>query len=98
MGADESKSAAAPGAKDLLSLTAQAEFSAYAHASRHDCWAVVDIAGPSYKRESRVAIDVVAVIDQSGSMAGEKIERVKKTLLFVISQRKLTACVCVQFP
>eukprot|EP00731_Ephydatia_muelleri_P001001 Em0001g1001a len=85
MGADESKSAAAPGAKDL-SLTAQAEFSAYAHASRHDCWAVVNIAAPVYKRESRVAIDVVAVIDQSGSMAGEKIERVKKTLLFVISQ------------
>ena len=33
-------------------------------------------------------IDVVAVIDVSGSMAGSKLERVKKTLLFVIGQRK----------
>lgn len=87
MGADESRPAAVPGAKDL-SLTAQAEFSAYTHASRHDCWAVVNISAPVYKRESRAPIDVVAVIDQSGSMRGEKIERVKKTLLFVISQRK----------
>ena len=86
MGADASK--AAGGTKDLT-LTAQAELHAYSHASRHDCWAVTNVKAPLYQRESRVPVDIVAVIDQSGSMAGEKMTRVKKTLLFVINQRKL---------
>ncbi|KAL5516342.1 hypothetical protein EMCRGX_G001637 [Ephydatia muelleri] len=69
-----------------LLLTMKAELCAYAHTSRHDCWAVASIKAPSFEPESKVPIDVVAVIDVSSSMAGAKIELVKQTLLFVIGQ------------
>ena len=75
-------------APNNLTLTVKAELCAYSHTSRHDCWAVANIKAPLYEPESRVPIDVVAVIDVSGSMAGEKLNLVKKTLLFVIGQRK----------
>ncbi|KAL5515925.1 hypothetical protein EMCRGX_G001170 [Ephydatia muelleri] len=71
-----------------LTLTMKAELCAYAHTSRHDCWAVVNVKAPLFESETRVPIDVVAVIDVSGSMAGAKLELVKKTLLFVIDQLK----------
>ena len=71
-----------------LTLTMKAELCAYTHTSRHDCWVVANIKAPLFEPETRVPIDVVAVIDVSGSMAGEKLELVKKTLLFVIGQRK----------
>ena len=74
-----------------LLLTMKAELCAYAHTSRHDCWAVASIKAPSFESESKVPIDVVAVIDVSSSMAGAKIELVKQTLLFVIGQRKYSA-------
>ena len=80
--------AMASGGATEVSLTAIAEFSSYSPAVRHDCWAVVEIAAPSCKLESRAPIDIVAVIDTSGSMEGEKIDLVKYTLLFVINQRK----------
>ena len=72
----------------LIALAAKAELCAYSHTSRHDCWAVANIKAPLYEPESRVPIDVVAVIDVSGSMGGEKLALVKRTLLFVITQRK----------
>eukprot|EP00731_Ephydatia_muelleri_P001021 Em0001g1021a len=78
---------ASPATTDLT-LTMKAELCAYAHTSRHDCWAVVNVKAPFFEPETRVPIDVVAVIDVSGSMAGVKIELVKKTLLFVIGQLK----------
>ncbi|KAL5515927.1 hypothetical protein EMCRGX_G001172 [Ephydatia muelleri] len=49
---------------------------------------LVNVKAPLFEPETRVPIDVVAVIDVSGSMAGSKLERVKKTLLFVIGQLK----------
>ena len=77
---------ASPASTDLT-LTVKAELCAYAHTSRHDCWAVASINAPLFEPETRVPIDVVAVIDESDS-AGEKLELAKKALLFVIGQRK----------
>ena len=54
-------------APNNLTLTAKAELCAYLHTSRHDCWAVANIKAPLYEPESRVPIDVVAVIDVSGA-------------------------------
>ena len=84
MGGDASKGAPA----QELSFTSLTELSAYSYACRHDCWAVTKFKAPIYQREARVPIDVIAVIDQSGSMAGEKMTRVKRTLSFVIDQCK----------
>eukprot|EP00731_Ephydatia_muelleri_P000926 Em0001g926a len=70
-----------------LSLTMKAELCAYAHTSRHDCWAVVNVKAPLFKPETRVPIDVVAVIDVSRSMAKVKLKLVKQALLFFIGQR-----------
>lgn len=42
----------------------------------------------SEERESRAPIDIVCVIDKSGSMRGDKIELVKKTLIFMVDQLK----------
>jgi len=40
----------------------------------------------SLESSSRVPLDIVAVVDRSGSMGGQKIELVKETLAYVISQ------------
>ena len=87
---DEAAAPSSPavnGPKDLT-LTAKAELKAYSHTSRHDCWAIANIKAPLYEQASRVPIDAVAVIDVSGSMAGAKIDLVRKTLLFVVTQCK----------
>ena len=69
-----------------ITLNVRTELCAYSHATRHDCWALANVKAPLYEPEARVPVDVVAVIDVSGSMAGEKLNLVKKTLLFVIGQ------------
>lgn len=43
---------------------------------------------PSYELTPRPSVDIVAVIDRSGSMRGTKLDLLKKTLLFVIDQRE----------
>lgn len=35
---------------------------------------------------SRVPIDLICVVDQSGSMAGEKLALLKKTLIYIVEQ------------
>lgn len=51
-----------------------------------DCWAITNLKAPFYEPSARAPVDIVAVIDKSGSMRGSKIELVRKTLLFVIDQ------------
>ena len=41
---------------------------------------------PEFYPEKRIRVDIVAVIDRSGSMRGEKLEFVKKTLDFIIER------------
>ena len=53
------------------------------------------IHAPQYEpseRASRAPIDLIAVIDRSGSMRGKKLDLVKETLRFVISQLKADDC------
>ncbi len=72
-----------------ISLSATTEYACYSPASQHQCWAVVTSKAPFYEASSRASVDIVAVIDRSGSMTGHKLLMVKNTLLFVIDQCKL---------
>ena len=73
---------------ERIALTAAAEFACYPPTTEQPCWAVASIKAPFYEPTSRAPVDIVAVIDKSGSMRGEKLELVKKTLNFVIEQRE----------
>ena len=70
-----------------ISLTTSIQYAAYDHTkATADCIAMVTARAPLYEPQSRSAVDIVAVIDRSGSMAGVKLNLVRKTLLFVIDQ------------
>eukprot|EP00731_Ephydatia_muelleri_P031014 Em0022g528a len=62
--------------------SAKAEYTQYPHGSRQDCWAIVSV--KALRITTRQHVDIVAVIDNSGSMAGMKIQLVKETLLRLI--------------
>eukprot|EP01119_Soliformovum_irregulare_P023282 TRINITY_DN8112_c0_g1_i3.p1 TRINITY_DN8112_c0_g1~~TRINITY_DN8112_c0_g1_i3.p1 ORF type:complete len:459 (+),score=96.12 TRINITY_DN8112_c0_g1_i3:85-1377(+) len=47
---------------------------------------MASLKAPQYRSETRAPLDVIAVIDESGSMGGEKINLCKETLEFVIQQ------------
>ncbi len=52
------------------------------------CWAITSLKAPVDVPESRSSTDIVVVLDKSASMNGKKMNMVKKTLQFVIDQRK----------
>ena len=70
-----------------ISLCWTTELAAYKPEQEHKAWSVATLKAPFYEPKSRAPIDVCAVIDKSGSMAGEKLKLVKETLEFVIEQR-----------
>ena len=72
-----------------VALTANTEYACYSPSSKQQCWAVASLKAPKYEPSARASVDIVAVIDKSGSMSGQKINLVKKTLEFVIEQCKL---------
>jgi len=74
---------------DSVKLTAKTEHPCYSPSSKQECWAISSLQAPLYEPSSRASVDIVAVIDKSGSMRGEKIALVRKTLEFVIDQCKL---------
>ena len=79
-----------------INLTTCVQYPAYDHSkATADCIAMATVRAPLYEPQSRSAVDIVAVIDRSGSMAGVKLDLVRKTLLFVIDHCKLCVCPCV---
>lgn len=80
--------ASAAPAETRVTLTATAEYACYGEKSERACWAITSFKAPFYEPVSRAPVDIVAVIDKSGSMSGEKIALVRETLLFVIEQCK----------
>lgn len=83
-------------ASDLLcqdvSISCESEYKDYIYNEKVDIWTLVSLKAPKEVEEDdedkRAPIDLVAVIDKSGSMQGEKLNLVKKTLEFVLTQCK----------
>ena len=71
---------------DSITLSASSEYPCYSPDGEQLCWAVTSFKAPFYEPSSRAPVDIVAVIDKSGSMDGVKLDLVKKTLLFVVDQ------------
>ena len=73
-------------AKDL-SISCESEFKEYPYNKEVDIWTLVTVKAPCHElEESRAPIDIVAVIDKSGSMSGTKLQLVKTTMEFVVGQ------------
>ena len=76
-----------------VTIACSTEYKDYAFNEKSDIWTLVSLKAPLLEEkdgiEKRAPIDIVAVIDKSGSMAGEKLCLVKKTLEFVVSLCKL---------
>jgi hypothetical protein len=70
-----------------INLSGCGEYESYS-CKEQTCWATASFKAPFYEPTSRPTVDIVAVIDKSGSMRGVKLGLVKKTLLFVIDQCK----------
>lgn len=70
-----------------FTLTSVAERTSVKYDTQEDMLVLSTITAPLYvqaDRESRASVDVVAVVDRSGSMRGEKLKLVCKTLKFVV--------------
>ena len=85
-----------------IALSCKADFEGYKHDSKETSWAVVSIQAPQCQEDEsgevsesgRAPLELVAVIDKSGSMSSNsKLTMVKETMLFVIQQ-----CECQSGP
>ena len=90
MAEQSADTAASATGSEQISLTCSAEYMSYP-LSEQTCWSVTSLKAPFYETTTRASVDIVAVIDKSGSMSGEKIKLVRKTLLFVIDQCEFIA-------
>jgi len=74
-------------ASPTIALSASVEASAYDSASACTTLGLVSLAAAEAEEDSaRTPLEVVAVVDRSGSMRGEKIEMMIRTLQFLVSQ------------
>jgi len=79
----------------LITATTTLEFGAQESTKESNIYGMVSLKAPSFLSntasekeidELHVPIDLVCVIDQSGSMQGEKIKLLKDTLAYIIEQ------------
>eukprot|EP01083_Nonionella_stella_P225662 802030_1 len=74
-----------------LTLRGIPEFENYAHSSTDKFLFMADITAPLFKKKlNRAAIDLVCVLDESGSMDGDRIKLVKQTVEFIIKNLEST--------
>ena len=73
-----------------ITVSCTTEYPAYKPENVSKCWGLVTLKALDYEPEEskRPALDIVAVIDKSGSMQGEKLFLVKKSLKFLVQHCK----------
>ena len=69
---------------EKIALKTNLEFTAYSPGQTETCWATVTVTAPFCNPTNHAEIDLVAVIDRSGSMSGSKIKLVQETLDFFV--------------
>ncbi|CAB3982076.1 Hypothetical predicted protein [Paramuricea clavata] len=69
-----------------ITVSCTTEYPAYKLDKASKCWGLVTLKASDYEPEEskRPTLDIVAVIDRSGSMKGEKLFLVKKSLKFLV--------------
>lgn len=82
---DEEEAKAPPKTDVTLSLRGIPEYDTYPYAQSADKFVfMASIKAPYFRAEDRAPIDLVAVVDESGSMSGDRIKLVKETVQFII--------------
>jgi Mg-chelatase subunit ChlD len=83
-----------------LSLSCTTEYTQLS-LNEQEVYMMLSLKAPEYEspdRQGRAPLDLICVIDVSGSMHGDKIELMKKTLLFMVDQLKpMDKCSIVTF-
>jgi len=74
--------------KPEIALVVTPEFEQVGVESSETLMAVASLTVNKFEVEERSPLDIVAVIDRSGSMSGEKIELAKAALIFMVEQFK----------
>ncbi|KAH3759100.1 zinc finger C3HC4-type RING finger family protein [Pelomyxa schiedti] len=69
-----------------LSAHVELEFEEAAAGKGHDLFTMLTVTGDKRTSKSRVPVDIVCLVDHSGSMEGAKIQLLKKTLHFMVTQ------------
>ena len=83
-----------------ISVCCKSDYEEYEHGKKETCWAVVSVQAPMCQEDEdgevsegdRAPLEIVAVIDKSGSMRIGKMDMVKESMIFVIQQRKFIYC------
>ena len=69
-----------------LSLGVSAEKEALSAGEAHSTLAMISLAASAHEPKARLPLEIVAVVDRSGSMRGDKIAVMKETLSFLVSK------------
>jgi len=85
LGANDEESKRPPKTDVTLSIRGVPEYDSFPYAMASDkFYFMASIKAPYFREEHRSPIDLVAVVDESGSMGGDRIRLLKETVQFVI--------------
>lgn len=77
--------------RTTMKLRAAAAMSAYTRADAHSTVAMISLTAPAALDAHRAPLDILCVIDRSGSMSGEKMALMRQTLGLLVSRAGLSS-------
>lgn len=82
---ESSPAASSSATTDLIQLSLSTENTALAHGDTHHATGMISLQAPEAPERERAPLEIVAVVDRSGSMSGQKINSMKQTLSFLVA-------------